>query len=174
MTTVDTPPRAWHGDPALKAEVLGRLRAHRADDEIVQGTYQRLSPDTASGYRGCAIGCTLPRQALDHDIHGEITGILEPDADGWHGEVERLYGIPEWIGMRIDWAFEDLPAEDCAEFAVAVIDAIPVGADLDAMALKLPYPDAVDASEDGYVAIRAYAAGFIAELAAAPVPAVKA
>jgi len=117
---------AWHSDPDLKTEVVARMKAHRADDSIIQGLYQQIDPDLASGYRGCLIGCTLPKRPADHD-------------SGWHREVEALYGIPDSIGHLLDRIFENLPTEDGqhALFAVASIEAIPVGADLSLVASRL-------------------------------------
>jgi hypothetical protein len=160
---------AWHGDPALKAEVMERLRQHRAEDEIVQGTYQELYPGKAGAYRGCAIGCTLPQRPIAYSSYGTAY-LRDPEDGNWQAEVERLYGIPTYIGLRIDWAFEDLPTEDCAEFAVAVIDAIPVGADLSTTTRDLPYPDCTG-DGDFTAEVREYAAAFIARLSAAPIPA---
>ena len=109
---------SWHNDPALKAEVVERMRKHREFDEIVQGLYQMQNPQKASGYIGCAIGCTLPHKPENFD--------------GWHAEVEREYGIPESIAYVIDEVFEGLHTKEKehARFAVDVIEAIPVGVDL--------------------------------------------
>jgi hypothetical protein len=162
---------AWHGSQALKDEVMARLRAHRAEDAIVQGFYQQIDPKLANGYRGCAIGCTLPAQPLDEEWRDTLDGLGVPLApgDGWHGEVELHYGIPVDIGHLIDNTFEDLDAADCAAFAVDVIDAIPVGAYLLDLARE------VDEDRDGYwyddgpvATVRA--AHLIALLTAAPVP----
>jgi hypothetical protein len=166
---VTTTTLAWHGDAALKDAVMLRMRQHREADEIVQGTYQRLDPETASGYRGCAIGCTLPQQPIAYNSDG-VAYLRDPEDGNWQAEVESLYGIPTYIGLRIDWAFEDLPTEDCAEFAVAVIDAIPVGADLSTLTRELGYPDCTDGT-DFAAEVREYAAAFIALLSAAPIPA---
>jgi hypothetical protein len=161
MTTL-----AWHGNPALKAEVMARLRTHREQDTIVQGLYQDLDPGSAVGYRGCAIGCTLPIQPGD-----EHTNVVPPDC-GWHAEVERLYGIPCEILWRIDDLFETRDVAEAGQFAVDVIEAIPVGADLHEIARSALHEDD-DAgcygedTEDG-------AANLIADLKAAPVPAMAA
>lgn len=112
---------AWHSSAALKAEVMGRLRDHRKEDEFIQGNYQVLDSMAASGYRGCAIGCTLPVQ------RSVLLGGGEPN---WHREVERLYGIDYSVAIVVDNLFEDLPVGLCGDFAVNVIEAIPVGADL--------------------------------------------
>jgi len=126
---------AWHNSPDLKTQVVDRLRQHRAADEIVHGVYQELDPDTASGYRGCAIGCTLPAQP-SYNVDGidQIT-----PGQGWHAQVEAEYGIPATIAHLIDGIFEALPTDrgEHADFAVAVIEAIPVGADLSLVSSRL-------------------------------------
>ena len=43
---------AYHGQQAIKDKYLARVRAHRAADELVQGTGWRDG-------KGCAVGCTL-------------------------------------------------------------------------------------------------------------------
>lgn len=127
---------AWHGDPALKNEVAARMRQHREHDEIVQGLYQLINPNFASGYRGCLIGCTLPAQPVRAEDEIESFGVegIEPVSPtfGWHGQVERLYGIPRPVGHLLDRIFEGLPCGDGkpAWFAVESIEAIPAGADL--------------------------------------------
>jgi hypothetical protein len=117
---------AWHNRPELKAEVVARMHAHRAADSIVQGIYQQIDPDVATGYSGCAIGCTLP--PLPYTPEG-----YDPD-NGWWQQVEEAYGIPWAVARLIDNTFEDQHEfEDAARFAVEVIEAIPVGADLSAI-----------------------------------------
>lgn len=124
---------AWHGDPVLKAEVLQRMRAHRAADTIIQGLYQEIDPGLALGYRGCLIGCTLPADPIPDD-HGP----------NWHRRVEREYGIPIGVAMVLDDLFELLPVAGCADFAVDSIEAIPVGADLSNVISDRPWDDAYD------------------------------
>lgn len=128
---------AWHGDPALKAEVVERMRLHREHDEIVQGLYQLINPKYASGYKGCLIGCTLPPEPIPAHEHVALyhaNGGVEPSspAAGWHGRVEQLYGIPKTVGHLLDKIFENLPVDggQHAWFAVASLEAVPVGADL--------------------------------------------
>lgn len=125
---------AWHGDPALKAEVAARMRQHREHDEIVQGLYQLVNPKYASGYKGCLIGCTLPPEPVETKWILPKDEGLEPSSPlaGWHGRVEQLYGIPRPVGYLLDKIFESLPVDEGrhAWFAVESIEAIPVGADL--------------------------------------------
>jgi hypothetical protein len=120
---------AWFGSQPLKDEVMDRLRKHRAEDDFIQGIYQTIDPQRALGYRGCAIGCTLPK-ATKYDDDG---GLVPPGdvTEDWHWAIEHFYGIPWRVAGAIDDLFEALPAEQCGDFAVDVIEAIPVGADLD-------------------------------------------
>jgi hypothetical protein len=125
--TVPTP-RAWHTSTDLKAEVMERLRAHRAADSFIQGFYQLPDPQHATGYRGCALGCTLPK------LSPKDFAALEDCDDGrpWWERIEREYGIPAEVARLVDYTFEEQDSfNSAADFAVAVIEAIPVGADLD-------------------------------------------
>jgi hypothetical protein len=125
---------AWHGDPDLKARVVAKLKQHRALDEFIQGDYQvAYGPNGAATYKGCAIGCTLPY--ISREERRRRTGRAE-DFD-WHKEVEKEYGIPELVARLIDNIFEAQDDfEEAGDFAVAVIEAIPVGADLSGIACE--------------------------------------
>lgn len=122
LTTEGEPVTAWHNDPDLKAEVLARMIAHREADEIIQGVYQDLDPNLASGYRGCLIGCTLPKLKDRWSM-----------SETWQELVEKYYGIPAAVGYLLDYTFESLDYGDHAAFAVNSIEAIPIGADLTAV-----------------------------------------
>lgn len=135
--------RAWHGNPALKAEVLARMLQHRVEDSIIQGSYQEFAPELASQYRGCLIGCTLPMGKLStwvDDCCGEgaaeqvVQGIDEMD---WHPMVEELYGVSQRVSGLWERVFEFLPASKAPWFAVATIEATPVGADMDLVEERL-------------------------------------
>ena len=125
---------AWHGDPELKAEVLARMIAHREADEIIQGHYRIRHPEAASGYKGCLVGCTLPGEMENTESAAWNTG---RPREGWHRRVELLYGIPVDVAYLLDNTFEEQDTfDDAAEFAVASIEAIPVGADLRELARR--------------------------------------
>lgn len=114
---------AWHGSQELKDRIVARMHQHRLADAIVQGSYQIRDRELPLGYRGCAVGCLLDKQPG-----------LEPAA-GWHGEVEKQFGIPAAVAEAIDSTFENFGIGDdshsrASDFAVAVVEAIPVGADL--------------------------------------------
>lgn len=112
---------AWLSDPDLKEKVLLKMKQHRVEDSIIQGEYQSYDPDLASKYRGCLLGCTLPMQ---------VSSRRRAVDSRWHEGVRRLYGIPVKLAYTMEAIFESLPQEDCADFAVDSIQAIPVGADL--------------------------------------------
>lgn len=118
-------PLAWLGDPDLKEQVVLRMKEHRAEDAIIQGNYQVYAPELASQYKGCLLGCTLPRK-----VTASYTIALH---FGWHLEVQETYGILRSVAYALEAIFEDLPFEQAADFAVESIEAIPVGADLSAV-----------------------------------------
>lgn len=133
---------AWFGSAELKAEAVARMQWHRAQDLIAQGVYQELllglRTEQQATHRGCAIGCLLPLQPdrwkLDlgdsmEDVFGDGVSRLN-----WHLRVEEVFGIDRWVAFAIDNIFEEQDSfESAAKFAVAVMEAIPVGADLRAL-----------------------------------------
>lgn len=118
----------WFGSPELKAWVLAKMIRHRAFDEIIQEDYQRESL-TPSGYKGCLIGCTLPKGAHYWGGFGYMlpgTGFVK--AATWREkDVENLYGIPYEVAELLERTFEGHEFDEAAAFAVASIEAIPVG-----------------------------------------------
>lgn len=118
---------AWHGDPDLKEKIVLRMKEHRAQDEFVQGNYQILALAEHGQYRdvlkGCAVGCML--EPVPREKQGEIDF-------SWHKEIQEQFGIDYEVAMQIDNLFEHgtLSLEAASEFAIAVVEAIPVGADL--------------------------------------------
>jgi len=97
---------AFHGDPAVQDKYLARVRWHREQDHLVQGTGWETNGVT----RGCAIGCTL--EAYDHNRY----------------PVEL--GLPVWLAKLEDAIFEGLPREDALAWPERFLSAIPVGADV--------------------------------------------
>ena len=95
---------AYHGDKKIKAKYLGRVRAHRKADQLIQGY----------GYwedgRGCAVGCT---------IHS-----------GNHADYETEMGIPLVLARLEDGIFERLPKELARQWPERFLSAIKPGADL--------------------------------------------
>lgn len=70
---------AFHGDKAIKAKYLARVKAHAEADEIIHGTYWEKG-------KGCAVGCT---------IHSEK-----------HSAYETELGMPIILARLEDRIFE--------------------------------------------------------------------
>jgi len=97
--------KAFHGDPAIKAKYVARLKAHHEADNIMQ----RVGWDPEAKH-GCAVGCTL--ESYDHDQY----------------PIEL--GLPVWLARLEDTIFENLSPIDAQQFAVDFLTVIPVGADV--------------------------------------------
>lgn len=135
-----TAPLAWHGDADLKAQAVALMRAHRDADSLIQGAYALYDPTAARAYRGCFHGClTTERLAAEHDMSPAEFALRVPSWTDWHGEGERLWGIPADVGSLLDYCFELLPAGEHGAFAVAATEAIPVGADLGGVPARLMF-----------------------------------
>jgi len=102
-----TPLRAYHGDPAIKAKYIARIRAHRAAEHLTQGI--GWSDDDPTQIRGCAVGCTL--ESYDHSRY----------------PIEL--GLPEWLAYLEDSIFEGLPAEEAQAWPESFLGAIQPGVD---------------------------------------------
>lgn len=129
---------AWFGNPQIKAAVLEKLRVHRAQDEFIQGSYQARTwagaPAALPTYRGCALGCMVPIRVTTIKEDAEIPFYLLNAFDDemeYNEEVEMRFGIDRDVAALIDATFELQPDFRAAgDFAVASVEAIPVGADL--------------------------------------------
>lgn len=123
---------AWFGDPDIKEAVLAKLKEHRAQDEITQGLYQGFgfnheTRDTS--FRGCALGCMLPPRPHLRAYHLKTAPVYRLVHSS---EVELRFGIDEGVARRIDTTFESQDTfEAAANFAVASVEVIPVGANLE-------------------------------------------
>jgi hypothetical protein len=95
---------AFHGNSAVKAFYLERLRSHMHKEEIVQGVAEW------NGDKGGVIGCT---------VHSNDRSRYEPDL-----------GIPTEVASLVEILFERLPEEEAKLFALEFFEAVPVGADL--------------------------------------------
>jgi hypothetical protein len=95
---------AFHGNPAVKAFHLDRLRRHVHKGEIVQGVAEWKDG------KGGVIGCTI------------------------HSHDRRRYeldlGIPAEVASLEEIIFERLPEEEAKRFCLEFLEAVPVGADL--------------------------------------------
>jgi hypothetical protein len=112
----------YRNDPALKAELVARMRDHQDADRLIRGTYWDVG-------KGCAVGCTVI------DILAAEQGVSLADVDiddtTWHEEWARVTGLPEWLGRLGDWLFENLPGERWRSWPLELLEAVPVGVNLD-------------------------------------------
>lgn len=102
--------KAFHNDPQLKEFFVKRFAAHRAADEVVQGT-------GFDNGRGCFVGCTLN--------------------DYSHSKFPKKLGLPEWLAHLADKIFEGIPKAEAPQFGTDLLNAINVGADLQSVKWKL-------------------------------------
>ena len=101
---------SYLNDPAVKEKFALRFAAHRAADEVIQGT-------GFNGERGCFVGCTL-----DNYDHAQF-----PVQLGW----------PEWLAHLADKIFEGIPQSAAAQFGTDLLAAVPVGVDLHDVQYKI-------------------------------------
>jgi hypothetical protein len=94
---------SFHNNTEIKAKYLARLEAHRAADEIIQGTGFKNG-------KGCAVGCTLDNYS--------------------HEAYETELGIPRILAKLEDRIFEGLSVENSKDFPINFLSSVPVGVDL--------------------------------------------
>ena len=98
---------SYHNDIKVKEKYQQRFEEHRALDAVIQG--QGYGGDG----RGCFVGCTLKK--YDHSLF--------PVELGW----------PEWLAHLADKIFEGLPKEEAPQFGTDLLEAVPVGKDLESV-----------------------------------------
>jgi hypothetical protein len=107
----------YHNDPKLKADMVAEIRMHQEQDHMIKGAYEKRN----GHFKGCAVGCAVESLnkikglKLDHDKHSALAESL-----GWGEWLERLH----------DYYFESLPSPGNQQFAVDLLDAVPVGKDI--------------------------------------------
>jgi len=105
---------SFHNDPAVKEKYVSRLEEHRKLEHLIQGT----GWETYNGSpKGCAVGCTL--ESYNHDRY------------------ETEIGLPEWLARLEDQLFEKLPKKEAEQFAVDLLNVIPVGVDVEPVRHRL-------------------------------------
>ncbi len=95
---------AFHGQQEIKDKYLARVRWHREQDNLIQGTGWENG-------KGCAVGCTLESYS--------------------HARYPIEMGIPEWLARVEDTIFEGLPKEKAMLWPERFLSAIKPGADLE-------------------------------------------
>ena len=100
---------AYHNNPSIKEHYLARVRASRAADDIIRGTYGH---SVNGHWRGCGVGCTTH------------------DESGGHARYESDLGVPSILARLEDGIFESLPDSRFKSWPEEFLGAIPVGADM--------------------------------------------
>ena len=118
---------AWHGNPELKTATVAALNEDLAKDRYIRGTYAR---HFGHEWRGCHIGCLVmaSKRAVNGGALTDLVNIAE--STSWHQHAEDLYGIPKPLAYLWDRTYESVELAEAPRFAVASVDAVPVGADL--------------------------------------------
>lgn len=101
---------SYHNDPLVKQKYVARFAEHRRLDQVIQGT-------GFSNGRGCFVGCTL-----DNYDHSRF-----PVELGW----------PEWLAHLADAIFEGVPKHEAAQFGMDLLEAVPVGVDLESVKWRI-------------------------------------
>lgn len=142
---------AWHGDPDLKENTILRMKDHAKQDRFIRGVFVTtpglieeslfLSEETLEGmgsikdWGGCLHGC-LAAENLAAEAGMPVSAwIEEHGVPRWHQATERFFGIPAELGLELDHLYEKTKDIPPAEVAVQLLEAIPVGADLNGITL---------------------------------------
>jgi hypothetical protein len=122
---------AWLASPPLKDAAVAELRGHRAAGTLVRRRDHPVRAEADGRFQGGFHVClTARRLAADRGV--PVARLLAADDEdvAWLDESERLWGIPRIVGALLDRCFEQVPAAEAGDFAIAALQAISVGADL--------------------------------------------
>ena len=114
----------YHNDPELKKAIVEEMNNHRTADQFIKGSYKEWDGTT---FKGCAVGCAI-------DSFNKKLGKKYSNDD--HAVFEDAIGVPEWLARLQDTIFEGLPNNESSQFAVDLLEAIPVGVKIDAVKWK--------------------------------------
>lgn len=121
---------SWHNDLAVKADAIVRMRRHAAADRVIRGSY--LLADSQGEWSGCLHGCLLvDKLAEERGVSIDaVASNVQDFEEEIHSMNKRFWGLPEKFGNLIDGLYEGVRAPS-SEVALEILDAIPVGVDLD-------------------------------------------
>ena len=108
----------YHNDVELKRKIVKEMKLHQEQDQFIKGKYGKIN----GTFKGCAVGCAIDsfNRKLDKDYNYE-----------GHEYFEEAIGVPEWVARVQDTLYEGLLEEDNSQFAVDMLEAIPVGKNLE-------------------------------------------
>ncbi|MEV0399591.1 hypothetical protein [Actinoallomurus sp. NPDC050550] len=116
--------RAWHNRPELKAAAVGRLRAVQASGDFRKGGH---AESEGRLHGGLHISLNAQRVAEEKSVSLSVV-LAEDSGVDWLDESERRWGIPRVLGALLHQCLEQVPAQEARPFAVAALEAMPVGA----------------------------------------------
>lgn len=96
---------SYQGSEVVKADFAKRFAEHRKLDQVIQGTGFEVETQ-----RGCFIGCTM--NEYSHEAFANQIG-------------------PAWLAYLADAIFEGLPASEAPQFGTDLLEAIPIGKNLE-------------------------------------------
>ncbi len=107
----------YHNNKKIKSSIVAEMKKHQKNDQFIKGSYSKMN----GKFKGCAVGC-----AID-SFNIRLGKAYKNDS---HKAFEEAIGVPEWLARLQDGVFENLPDGESSQFAVDLLDAIPVGVDL--------------------------------------------
>lgn len=119
---------SYHNDPAIKRKFQERFAAHRAVDAVFQRTNVR---NVRGDLVACILGAYGPTRPFDSS--GPF------DSDEFHDPARFPVelGWPEWLARLGESIFNKIPASEAPQFGADLLEAVPVGVELDPVRWKL-------------------------------------
>lgn len=112
------------------------MKRHRQHDRIIQGEYINFENENPKSIKGCFIGCAILShelqakhklgEALYDELRNERLNINQQPYS-YSKMAEERTGIPNNFYRLAERVFEELDDEEAPDFAVALMEAIPVG-----------------------------------------------
>ena len=120
----------YHCDPDVKAARIARCKAHIEADRLRAQTYGEEN----GRFIACAIGCQLYDIAAERGVDWRD---INNDEINRHRIVADDYGWPDWLCWLEDTLFEGLPESRCAGWPLELVEAVPVGVDIEPVRHRL-------------------------------------
>ena len=114
---------SYKNDPKLKQMMVEEAQKHKKADAYIKGTYVERN----GTFKGCAIGCAI--ESINVRLGKSINNAS-------HKAYEKELGFPEWLAHLEDAIFENLPDDESKNFPLEMLEAIPVGVNLEPVKWK--------------------------------------
>lgn len=103
---------AFKSDATFKRQLVDEMKHHVADERAMHGSHW-------NGGSAAGPSCTV----VDHTPHDTLIA----DGFDWREELPRITGIPADLHDVSDWLYQQLPAERKNDWALRVLEAVPLG-----------------------------------------------